>query len=109
MFVIYIHDRPTCLKVLKAILFADDSTTYSALVNIRNFEAIQKDINKFNGLAKGKQAPNIYAYYIFGLRPVKECIKVTINDKQIEHRTVGKCLGVIADETFSWIEQCKFM
>ena len=41
---------------------------------------------------------------LFGKHRHTECIKITINDIEIEHVFVAKFLGVLIEEKLSWIE-----
>ncbi len=109
LFLIYINDLPNCLKFLRAIMFADDSTIYGSLINMKEIHKVQKDLNNLvDWLCANKLSLNVSKtyYIVFAPQPSKDHLKLEINGQQIERKTYGKFLGIYVDETLSWKEHC---
>ena len=100
---------PNCLKFLRAIMFADDSTIYGSLNSMKEIHKAPNDLNNLvNWLCANKLTLNVSKpyYIVFAPQPSKEHLKLEIKGQQIERKTYGKFLGIYLGETLSWKEHC---
>lgn len=106
MFVLYINDICEVSKILKMVLFADDTNLYCSgknleqLLNTVEIELmiLKKwfDDNRLSlNLSKTK-------FIIFGNRKSINKVKIRINNEEIDRVYENKFLGVIIDHKLSW-------
>lgn len=109
LFILYINDICKVSKLLKFVLFADDTNLYCSgksleqLLNTveRELKVLKKwfDINKLSvNLNKTK-------FIIFGNRQINNQVKIMINAVEIERVYENKFLGVIIDHKLCWKPQ----
>ncbi len=114
LFLIFVNDLPNCLKLLQAILFADDATVYMSskslpyLIKTINEElAMLSDRFKSNKLSLNISKTN---YIIFRCKHQHCDSNVYIDGHQISRKSSVKFLGVIVDQYLSredHINHCK--
>jgi hypothetical protein len=109
LFIMYINDLCDVSKLLKCVLFADDTSLYCSgkdieqlLDKVENELTILKkwfDINKLSlNLKKTK-------FIIFGNKKINEQAKLKINDVEIERVNENTFLGTIIDNKLNWKPQ----
>ena len=107
LFLLYVNDLPRSSKILKFILFADDSNIYfshnntTTLFNIINTELMKvSNWFKLNKLSLNIEKTN---YIIFGRkRKLPENFRILIDNIEISNVDVTKFLGVTIDSNLTW-------
>ncbi len=106
LFISYINDICNVSKLLKCVLFADDTTLYCSGKNLEQLLTTAEnelnilknwfDINKLLlNLNKTK-------FILFGTRHIKSQVKIKVNCIEIERVYDNKFLGVIIDDKLCW-------
>ena len=106
LFILYINDICNVSKILKFVLFADDTNIFCSDTNILNLsKTVSKELDKLNiWFAVNKLSLNISKtnFIIFGNRKFNEKLSITINEFEIERVYVTKFLGVFIDHKLNW-------
>ena len=106
LFILYINDICNVSKMLKFVLFADDTNIFSSDVNIIDLcKNVSLELDKLNNwFAVNKLSLNISKtnFIIFGNRKYKGDINIKINNFNIERVYVTKFLGVYIDHKLNW-------
>ncbi len=93
-----VNDFPNCLKTLKSIMFADDTSTYASNVNLHKLvENVNKDLLIISDWFKtNKLALNISkTSFMFFTKWKHTKIKLFIDGTEIEEKLSTKFLGII--------------
>ncbi len=78
LFLIYINDMPNCLKFPRTIMFADDSTIYGSLNNMKEIHKVQNNLNNLvDWLCANKLSLNVSKtyYIVFAPQPSKDHLR----------------------------------
>ena len=108
LFILYINDLCNVSKLLKYVLFADDTNIFKSGDNL--VELCEVLSTELKLLAKwfnvNKLSLNVSKthFMVFGKRKKTDNVKVTINDIDIERVSVTKFLGVLIDDKLCWSE-----
>lgn len=106
LFILYINDICNVSKILKFVLFADDTNIFCSDVNILNLSrTVSKELDRLNiWFAVNKLSLNVSKtnFIIFGNRKFNENLRITINEFEIERVYVTKFLGVLIDHKLNW-------
>ena len=106
LFILYVNDMCNVSKLLKFILFADDTNIFYSqdrlpeLVNVLNTELD----NMYTWFCVNKLSLNVAKtnYILFGNYRHEQHVALRIKDINIERVEATKFLGVIIDESLSW-------
>ena len=121
LFILYINDLSKCLKLTKAILFADDSTVYKAGINKRKLIAdVKKDLIELTlWFRANKLSLNLGKTNLIIFKPPKLKLNndeadqlhdvLEIENTIINQKQSCKFLGMIIDENLNWTAHCKFL
>jgi hypothetical protein len=106
LFLLYVNDMPNASKVLKAILFADDTNLFYSGNNIKNMcDVVSKELMHLNQwFIVNKLSLNVSKtnFMIFSNRNVAGDYRIKIDGSNIERVFVTKFLGVHIDAKLSW-------
>ena len=110
LFILYINDICNVSKLLKFILFADDTNILYSDLNIHNLiSIINHELDKLytwfsvNKLSLNASKTN---YMIFGKRKINCDVDIKINNNQITRVNIMTTfLGIMIDEQLNWKEQ----
>ena len=109
LFILYINDICNVSKLLKFILFADDTNILYSDSNIHNLiSIINHEIDKLytwfsvNKLSLNASKTN---YMILGKRKINCDVDIKINNNQIARVNKTTFLGIMIDEQLNWKEQ----
>ncbi len=112
LFVVYVNDLFRSLKFMKAILFADDTTTYASSTRL---DSLMDDVNDdLKRLAtwfhSNKLSLNASKtkYIIFSKRKLTIDCNLYIADNLIERVKTFKLLGIYLDDKLTWSEHVKY-
>lgn len=116
LFLIYINDLIKCLKYLKIINFADDTTAYVSCKTVNNLqECVTYDLKTLiEWFRSNKLSLNINKtnYIIFRHKKANSRIdnfEIKIGDITINRVKSTKFLGIIIDENLNWIEHSHYV
>ena len=115
LFIIYTNDLPNCLKVTKAILFADDTTIFLSSQNKQFlYESVNKDLHSLNEwFQTNKLSLNVSKtnYVLFNNTRVDNAdnFNLTIANESIERKNEVKFLGLYLDSKLDWNAHIKFV
>ena len=115
LFIIYTNDLPNCLKVTKAILFADDTTIFLSSQNKQFiYESVNKDLYSLNEwFQTNKLSLNVSKtnYVLFNNTRVDNAdnFNLTIANESIERKNEVKFLGLYLDSKLDWNAHIKFV
>ena len=108
LFILYINDLCNVSKLLKFILFADDTNIFKSGDNLSVLcNEISKELDKLNvWFNVNKLSLNVAKtnYMVFGKNRNKESV-LTIQGGEIQQVHSTKFLGVIIDDNLHWNEQ----
>ena len=106
LFILYINDLCNVSKLLKYVLFADDTNIFKSGYSIDEIcmELCRelKQLTKWFNINKLSLNVSKTHFMVFGKCKYKDNAKVTINDIDIERVPVTKFLGVLIDEKLCW-------
>ena len=106
LFLIYINDLPNASKILKSLLFADDSNFFNSSNNLDElFRITNIELEKIGQwVLCNKLSINFDKthYLIFSRMRLIRDKSLKILDKPIPRKSVTKFLGVFIDEKLSW-------
>uniref|UniRef100_A0A669C5X4 Reverse transcriptase domain-containing protein n=1 Tax=Oreochromis niloticus TaxID=8128 RepID=A0A669C5X4_ORENI len=106
LFILYINDICSVSKLLKCVLFADDTTLYCSGKDLEQLlTTVEKELNILkNWFDVNKLSLNIKKtkLIIFGTRQMKNVSKIRVNGIEIERVFENKFLGVLIDDKLSW-------
>jgi hypothetical protein len=102
LFILYINDICNVSKLLKFVLFADDTNIFCSGENMEHLsKIISEELDKLNiWFAVNKLSLNVGKtnFMLFGNRTVKSEVNITINENIINRVYVTKFLGVYIDQ-----------
>ena len=108
LFLVYMNDLPNSSDILKAILFADDSTIYASDTSLPNLiTTVNKELNTLPcWFIANKMSLNITKtkYIILGRKRKITDTHVTMNRIEMEQVSHTKFLSIIIDEQLDWTE-----
>ena len=107
LFLIYVNDLQMCSKVLKFILFADDTNIF---FSDKSFEILNNELINLSEWFKSINYRWIWektGYIVFGRRKKYSKNVLTIDDTVITRVISTKFLGVIISEDLKWKEHTK--
>lgn len=106
LFLIYINDIENVSRILKILLFADDTSLFCSGKNIddlcRTINAELDLIDKWFKLNKLSLNVSKTSYMIFSPRSCTAVTRITIRGTLIDRVSVTKFLGVLIDENLNW-------
>ena len=109
LFILYINDICNVSKLLKFILFADDTNILYSESNVHNLiSIINHELDKLytwfsvNKLSLNASKTN---HMVFGRRKIKCDVDIQINSNQITRVNKTTFLGIMIDEQLNWKEQ----
>ena len=108
LFILYINDICNVSKLLRLILFADDTNLFRSSHNLEQLcSEVSQELSKLDTwFAANKLSLNVSKtnFIVFcGKKSVKD-IKITINTQEIERVYSTKFLGVTIDANLTWKE-----
>jgi hypothetical protein len=108
LFILYINDIPNCSKILKFILFADDTNLFYCNKSLTELESVMNvELSKLsmwfraNKLSLNAAKTN---FILFGFKriPCNANLKLTFDGNVLERTAHTKFLGVYFDEKLTW-------
>ena len=111
LFLIYVNDLPNASKILKCIMFADDTNIFFSHKDIKLlFETVNCELaNIHEWFNANKLSLNVKKTKYSFFHPAQKSNtiplrlpKLEINKNTIERETASKFLGVILDENLTW-------
>ena len=106
LFLLYINDIKNVSKLLKFIIFADDTNIFYSNENIEILEAtINTELEKLAYWFKAnKLSLNVgkTSFILFSKRRIQRDVNISIDDKAINKVNEIKFLGVIIDKNLNW-------
>ena len=106
LFLIYINDLPNASKILKSLLFADDSNFFNSNIDINElFRITNAELIKIgHWVVCNKLSINFEKthYLIFSRKMLITDKSLKILDQIIPRKSVTKFLGVFIDDRLSW-------
>ena len=106
LFILYVNDLCNISKLVKYILFADDTNLFCANKNINQLiTTVSSVLDKMcTWFAVNKLSLNVLktSYMLFGNNTLSANIDITINGVNIDRVRVAKFLGVLIDEKLNW-------
>ena len=110
LFLVYINDLQYVSKLVTPIMYADDTNLFLSGSDLRNLTAtLNNELSKYmTWMSCNKLSVNITKtnYMIFRRTRQKlpeQIVKLYINGTEIDKVSSAKFLGVILDETMSWL------
>ena len=108
LFILYINDICNVSKLLRLILFADDTNLFRSGNNVKELSCeISSELSKLDTwFAVNKLSLNVAKtnFIVFSGKKSNNDIKITINNQEIERVYSTKFLGVIIDAKLTWKE-----
>ena len=109
LFIIYINDIVNCSKLLKFILFADDTNLFYSNSDLAQLQKIvNSELTKLSDwFCANKLSLNVVKtnYMLFGYKPIPKTLaqfKLFIDGNNLERVSSTKFLGVFVDEKLKW-------
>ena len=106
LFILYINDICNVSKILKFVLFADDTNILYSDANVKNLNnVVNTELDKLNTwFIINKLSLNVSKtnYILFGNRKVHSDLDIKIYNNKITRVSETKFLGVWIDEKLNW-------
>ena len=106
--ILYINDLCNVSKLVKYVLFADDTNIFKSGDNVQKLcNELSIELGRLNVWFKAnKLSLNVSKtqFMVFGRYKHAENLKIEIDDNELEQVTVTKFLGILIDESLSWKE-----
>ena len=109
LFILYVNDIINTTKVLKFVLFADDTTiTYSHTDILSKFDLINNELKevcnwfKANKLSVNASKTNYMFSTNYKTNVIHDNIHITLDQTNLERVQMTKFLGVTIDENLTW-------
>ena len=106
LFILYINDICNVSKILKFVLFADDTNILYSDANVNNLNnVVNSELDKLNTrFIINKLSLNVSKtnYILFGNRKVHSDLDIKIHNDKITRVSETKFLGVWIDEKLNW-------
>ena len=106
LFILYVNDMCNVSKLLKYVLFADDTNilySHDHLPDLVTVLCTELD-RMYTWFSVNKLSLNIAKtnYIVFGKHKQEQCVALKINDIVIERVDATKFLGVVIDQSLNW-------
>ena len=106
LFILYVNDMCNVSKLLKYVLFADDTNilySHDHLPDLVTVLCTELD-RMYTWFSVNKLSLNIAKtnYIVFGKHKQEQCVALKINDIAIERVDATKFLGVVIDQSLNW-------
>ena len=106
LFILYINDICNVSKILKFVLFADNTNMLYSYANVNNLNiVVNSELDKLNTwFMVNKLSLNVSKtnYILFGNRKVHSDLDIKIHNDKITRVSETKFLGVWIDEKLNW-------
>ena len=114
LFLLYINDLPSCSKILKFHLFADDTSIFFSHENAKELESIVnnelKNVSKWlsaNRLTLNIDKSNFLI--ISNKRKIDNTVDIKIDNLSVKEKDCIKYLGVLIDNKLSWKQHSQYV